>query len=341
MRRPTATVFRALIDLAFPLAAVQVGLMAMGLVDSAMVGRVSAEALGGVAIANIWFFVVSTIGMGCMYALDPVIAQAKGAGDEAGIALGLQRGLLIAALISLPTTLALAQGERILAAAGQTAGMVPLAGQYIEWLLTGMFPYFGFLAFRQTLQALGVVRPVLIVILAANLLNVGINWIFIFGHWGAPALGVRGAALATTISRWAMFVGLAAITWPVLRRYLRPWRPETARLEPLRRMLAIGIPLGLQILAEYGVFGLVGLLLGRIGTEAVAGHQIALNYAAITFMVPLGIGAAAAALVGQAVGAGEVDRARRIAGAALTTGAVFMTVTAGVLVLIPDWLAGL
>ena len=341
MQTPTRQDFRDLLELAAPVAAVQVGLMAMGLVDAAMVGRLSPEALGAVAVANVWFFVVSTIGMGCMYALDPIISQAHGAGDQAGVALGLQRGLVIALLISLPTTLALALAEPLFEVAGQAPALVPLAGDYTRWMLASVFPYFGFLALRQTLQSLGVVRPILVVILAANLLNAALNWLLIYGYGGIPALGVRGAALATTIGRWAMCFGLAGLTWRRLGSYLRPIRPETYRAEPLGRTLAIGVPIGLQILLEFGVFGLVGLLLGRVGVAAVAGHQVALNYASITFMVPLGIGAAAASLVGRAVGARDVDRARRVAVAALIVGATFMVMTATLLIGIPGWLASL
>jgi MATE family multidrug resistance protein len=341
MQTPSRADFAKLIRLALPLAAVQVGLMAMGLVDAAMVGRLSADALGAVAIAGIWFFAVSTIGMGCVFALDPVIAQAHGAGDDPAIALGFQRGLLIAGLVTVPTVLGLLPVEPVLRLAGQPDRLVPLAGDYMAVILPGIFPYFAFLVVRQTLQALGVVRPILIVILVANLLNAGLNWMLIYGHLGMPPLGVRGAALATTVSRWAMLVGLAALTWPRLAPYLRPLRPELRRWQPLRRMLAIGFPIGLQILLEYGVFGAVGLLLGREGSVTIAGHQIALNYAAITFMVPLGVGAAAAVLVGRAIGAGDLEGARRVGGAALATGALFMATTALVFLALPGPLASL
>lgn len=339
MKRPTREDFRALLAFAVPLASVQVGLMLMGVVDAAMVGRVSAEALAATALANVWFFAVSTVGMGTIAVLDPVISQAYGARDQEGIARGLQRGILIAALVSVPTMLGLLPIERVLSWAGQPAAVVPLAGQYARVVLVGIFPYFGFMALREGLQALGRIRPVILTIAAANLLNAGLNWILIFGRWGLPPLGVPGSALATTISRWLMAGGLLALTWPHLGPYLRPWRPETTAWEPLRRMFALGLPLGFQILFEYGVFGGVGLLMGRVGAAAVAGHTLALNFAAITFMVPFGIGGAASVLVGRAVGAGRPDDARRIATAALVVGASFMTVTAGLFVGLPGLLA--
>ncbi len=339
MKRPTHSDFRALLAFAVPMASVQVGLMLMGVVDTAMVGRLSAEALAGTAVANIWFFAVSTIGMGTIAVLDPVISQAYGANDHAGIARGLQRGLVIALLVTVPTSLGLLPVARVLTWAGQPAAVVPLAASYARVIVAGIFPYFAFMALREGLQALGKIRPVIGTIVLANLLNFFLNWVFIFGNLGAPPLGVAGSALATTISRWVMALGLLGLTWRHLRPYLRPWRPETTAWDPLRRMFALGLPIGFQILFEYGVFGGVGLLMGRVGAAAVAGHTVALNLAAITFMVPFGIGGAASVLVGRAVGAGRPDDARRVAAAALIVGASFMAVTASVFIAIPRLLA--
>jgi len=326
--RPTGADLSALIRLAFPIVAVQLGLMLMGVVDTAMVGRLSAEALAAVAIANVYFFALATLGMGCLMALDPIVAQAHGAGDDVAIARGMQRGCLIALLVTIPVSLGLLLVEPVLAALGQPAEIVPLAGRYTRVIVAGAFPFFGFLVFRQTLQALGLLRPLVLVIAVANLLNVGFNQILIFG-WGPIApQGVAGAATATTIGRWFMMVAIAAVTWRAVSHHLVPWHRRSFALEPLLGMLKLGLPIGLQMTLEYGVFGMVGLLMGRIGTVAIAGHQIALNLAALTFMVPLGIGGAAAVLVGRAIGAADPGTARRMAGAGLLTGASFMAVTA-------------
>jgi len=339
MQRPTRADFRSLLDLAVPLAAVQVGLMLMGVVDAAMLGRVSADALAAASVAGVWFFSVSTIGMGCLTALDPVISQAFGARDQAGVARGVQRGLLIAVIVTVPTMLGMLPIESVLRLTGQPAAVVPLAGKYIATILPSILPYFAFMMIREVLQSLGSLRTLLVIIGLANLLNVVLNWALIFGHLGAPALGVTGAALATTISRWAMLAVTVAATWRFLKPYLVPWRPESWALAPLGRMFAIGLPIGFQILLEYGVFGGVGLLMGRIGSQAVAGHQVALNMAAMTFMVPFGIGTAASVLVGRAVGGGRPDEARRITSAALVVGVGFMMVTASVFLAFPVALA--
>ncbi len=339
MYRPTRADYRSLLDLAIPLAAVQVGLMLMGVVDAAMLGRVSADALAAASVAGIWFFAMSTIGMGCLTALDPVISQAFGAKDHAGMARGVQRGILITVIVTIPTMLAMLPIEAVLRLTGQPAAVIPLAGDYLRTVLPSILPYFAFMMIREVLQSLGSLRTLLVIIGLANLLNLVLNWALIFGHWGAPPMGVVGAALATSISRWTMLGVTVLASWRFLKPYVVPWRPEVWEPAPLRRMFGIGLPIGFQILFEYGVFGGVGLLMGQIGSQAVAGHQVALNMAAITFMVPFGIGTAASVLVGRAVGGGRPDEARRISTAALVVGAGFMTLTASVFLGFPGVLA--
>ncbi len=341
MLRPTRADIRSLFSLAAPLATVQVGVMFMGVVDTAMMGHYSADALAATGAANIWFFMVTTIGMGCIAALAPVIAQAYGARDELGVTRGVQRGFVIAALVTVVATLAYLTIEPMLRFTGQSEAVVPLSGIYMRWTLPGIFPYFGFMVLREMLQAQGILRPLLVAIIGANLLNALTGWILIFGHFGFPELGVSGAGLTTTISRWVMFLGLAFLVRAHLIPRIRPWLAESWDWLPLRRMLAIGLPVGFQILFEYGVFGGVGLLAGRIGAQALAGHQIALNMAAMAFMVPLGIGSAAAVMVGRAIGAGRPDDARRWAAAALIIGVSFMSLTALIFTLLPGPLARL
>jgi MATE family multidrug resistance protein len=228
-----------------------------------------------------------------------------------------------------------------LTATGQPAELIPGATQFAHLMIPGMFPFYLFIVFRQTLQALGRLAPIVWVTLGANLLNALLDWVLIYGHASAPPLGVAGSALATSISRWVLAGALLLAGWPELRPRLRPWRAESFDRGALERMLRLGLPIGAQMWLEYGVFALVGALMGRIGTLAVAGHQIALNLSSIVFMVPLGIGAAAAVLVGQAVGAADLPRARRAAVGPLLIAGGFMLGVATVFVLVPGLLARL
>ena len=331
--------FRALLRLALPIVAVQVGLMFMGVVDTIMVGHLSARALAAVALGNLYFWACAIFGMGVLMALDPVIAQAVGARDEIAVTRGFQRGLLLAVVLTIPTSIAMLFAAPVLRALGQQDDVVPLAAAYALLCIPGVLPFLGFNVLRQTLQAMHHVRPIVITMIVANVANVLLNWMLIFGKLGAPALGVAGAAWATSASRWVMVIVLFAITWRHVHRHARPLRADTFSLAPLTRMIALGAPIGAQFQLEYGIFAVVGLLMGTIGTAPLAGHQVALNIASFTFMVPMGIAAAVAVLVGHAVGRDDPIDARRAAVAALVSGVGFMIGTAVVLLVAPGLIA--
>ena len=338
---PSRTDFRALTELALPVVVVQVGLMLMGVVDAMMVGRVSAQAMGAVALGNVYFFLVAVVGMGALMALDPVVSQAVGARDQEAVTRALQRGTLLAVAMSIPVMLGLGFARPAFLLLGQPPELIGPASRYIHLVIPGIVPFYVFIVFRQTLQSMGRIAPVVWVTVLANALNVLLNWSFIFGHLGSPALGVGGAALATTLSRWFLAGALLVAGWSELGPRLLHWRRAAFETGPLRRMLALGLPIGGQMFLEYGIFGLIGILMGRIGTLAVAGHLIALNLSAVVFMVPQGTGAAAAVLVGQAIGGEDVHRARRSAAAALVVGGGFMIASAAVFLLAPGLLARL
>jgi MATE family multidrug resistance protein len=338
---PTRDELRALLALAVPVVGIQVGMMLMGVVDTVMVGHLSAEALAAVALGNLYFFGVAIFGMGVLLALDPIVAQAVGAQDEPAVARGVQRGLLIAGVLSLFAMSLMLPVSPVLTWLRQPDEVVPLAAVYVHLSIPGVLPFLAFGVFQQTLQAMGRVRPIVLTIIAANLLNAGLNWVLIFGHFGAPALGVAGAAWATTISRWGMALMLAGLGWPVLRPYLTPFRPEVLHPTPLGRMIRLGLPIGGQRQLEYTAFGLTGVLIGMLGVDPLAGHQVALNLASLTYMVPLGVSAATAVLVGREVGRDHPHGARRSARAGLVVGASFMLMTGTLFLVAPRWLASL
>ena len=331
--------FRALIRLALPIVAVQVGMMFMGVVDTIMIGHLSARGLAAVALGNLYFWGASIFGMGVIMALDPLIAQAIGARDEIAVTRGFQRGLLLAALLTIPTSIVMLFATPALRALGQQDDIVPLAAEYVLYCMPGVFPFLAFNVLRQTLQAMQRVRPIVFTMVLANIANLLLNYMLIFGKLGAPALGVAGAAWATSASRWVMIVVLLAISWRELHHHLRPLRADTFALAPLGRMLALGAPIGFQFQLEYGIFAVVGLLMGTLGTPQLAGHQVAINIASLTFMVPMGIAAAVAVLVGHAVGRDDPIDARRSAVAALVSGVGFMIGAALVLLAGPGLIA--
>jgi multidrug resistance protein, MATE family len=319
---------RATVALAVPVVFVQLGFMSMGLVDTLMVGRLSAAALAAVAIGNLYFFNVSIFGIGTLMALDPIIAQAVGAAEQDTIARSVQRGLVLSLGFSVVTALALAPAEWLLHVLHQPAEIVPDAGSYLRISIIGVVPYLAFVVLRQTLQAMHRVAPIVWTVVAANLANAGFNWVFVYGHLGSPALGVSGSAIATAIGRWMMLLILLALAWREIEPHVIPIRDGVGDGAALWRMLRLGMPIGAQQALEAGAFGAIGLLMGLIGTAAVAAHQIAITLAAFTFMVPLGVGSAAAVRVGHAIGAHDVARAKAAIRAAYLCGVGFMTLTA-------------
>lgn len=330
---------RATVALAIPVVVVQLGFMAMGVVDTLIVGRLSARALAAVALGNLYFFNVSILGQGTLMALDPLVAQALGAGDDEGVAHAVQRGVVLAVALSVVTALLLAPATSVLTALRQPHDVVPDAAAYTQVSIIGVLPYLVFVVLRQTLQAMHRVAPIVWTIVIANVANGLLDWALVYGHAGSPPLGVVGSAIATAASRWLMFLLLLALTWRELRPSLSPMRGAVLSIAPLARMLRIGLPIGLQQALEAGAFGAIGLLMGLFGTVAIAAHQIAITLAALTFMVPLGVGSATAVRVGHAVGAGDQPRAKEAIRAGYVCGIGFMVLTGLVFLLLPRPLA--
>lgn len=330
-----------LIRLSLPIVGVNVGMMLMGAVDTIMVGRVSPEAIAAVALGNVFFFALSIFGVGILLGLDPILAQALGAHDHDGFAIGVQRGLVLAAIISIPIAIAFLGAEPLLRLARQPEEVLPLVGTYCLLLIPGMLPFLAFSVGRQSLQAMQRVAPVLWTIILANLANIGLNYVLIFGHLGFPPLGVAGSAWASTASRWVMALLLLWFGRDVLGEAIRPWRRAAWRLRPLGQLFRLGFPIGIQLEIEMAAFSTVALLMGTFGTMHVAGHQIALNLASLTFMVPMGVGMGAAVQVGHAVGRSDLAAVRRSSEAALVVGAGFMGCTALLFLAIPTVFARL
>ncbi len=338
-RLPRRAEVVAMLRIAMPVVLAQVGLMLMGVVDTLMVGRVSAVALAAVALGNLYFTALVVPASGALMVLDAVVSQAVGARDLEGIARGVQRGFILAFVLAVVMSVVLLPVRPVLMLLRQPATLVPVASSYVLISIPGVLPFLAFVVLRQSLQALRRMRVLVAVIVVANLANAFLDWVFVYGHLGVHALGAPGSAWATLASRWLMVFLLLAFGWSALRPTLLPWRPETLHVAPLRAMLGLGVPIALQQGVEFGAFAGIGVLMGVLGTVQIAAHQVALNLASLTFMVPLGVGAAAAVRVGHAAGAGDQDGAREGARAALVCGIGFMALTAAVFLVIPGTFA--
>ena len=322
--RPVRAEIRATMALAWPVIVSQLGVMAMGLVDVAFVAPLGADALGGTAIGNSAHWMVVTFGFGVLQALDPLLAQAWGAGERDRLGTTVWQGIWLALSFGVAGMVLTLQPRWLFDVLAQPRAVGDLAASYLGALAPGIVPFLLFVVGRSLLAAMGITSPVMVITLLANLVNAGLDATLIHGWLGAPAMGVYGAGLATTLTRWAM---VAALAWVVWRKRatidLRPVAPIAARL---RRLWSLGSPIATQNMAEFGVFGAASMFAGWLGASALAAHQIALNLAAFVFMVPVGISIAAAVRVGNAIGAGNPDGAALAGRVALGLGAGFMAI---------------
>jgi multidrug resistance protein, MATE family len=315
------------LKLALPIALTQLGQIAMMTTDLALIGRLGDAAVAAAALAHTVFFVNFTFGMGLVAAVAPLAAQAFGAREPRLVRRALRVGLWAALLISLPMIAALLFGEQLLVMLGQAPATARLAQHYLLGLAWGIAPGLGFLAIRGFMGAVNRPEPGLWITLAAIPANGVLVYLLIHGGFGVPRLDLFGAGLGTALINVLMF--LAGILVVTTRRPFKKYRVLSRLLRIdrmlMRRLIAIGAPISMAFLLEYGLFGAAGLLMGLIGTTALAAHQIALQIAAILFMVPFGIGMAATVRVGHAVGRNDAAAVQRAGLVATLLGVLFMS----------------
>jgi multidrug resistance protein, MATE family len=322
MRRELAPMLR----LAGPVILAEVGWMSMGIVDTIMVGPLGPAAIGASGLSNSLFFAVAIFGMGVMLGLDALVAKSYGAGRVDDCARWLQHGILVALIVA-PTLMAIFYAALTTSAHwGLHPSVYVLAHPYMRILGLGALPLLLYATFRRYLQGIHMVRPVMIALVTANLVNAFGNWLLIWGHLGLPALGITGSAWATVAARVYMAALLGIAVWRAERelRGGRPHVPFVFDASRVRQLLALGLPAASQVTLEVGVFATVSALAGMLDPVSLGAHQIALNLAALSFMVPLGLSSAAAVRVGHAVGA---DDRRRVAHAGWTALAVCAAIT--------------
>lgn len=314
--------------------------MSMSFVDVVMVGRLGTSALAAAVLGSTTFFTLSLVCVGVILAVNPTVSQAIGSGDEALAARATRQGLWLALLLGAPLTVALGWAEEGLLLAGQAPETAALAGEYLRAIRWGLVPSLAFAAFRGFYEGTGRARPVLFATLIGVVVNVLCNDLLMYGRYGLPALGLEGTGWSSTIVMVAMAASLAVgiRLSPSLRRFevltgLR--RPDPSMLGELVRL---GAPIGATLGLEAGLFSVGTLLVGLFGETALAAHQIALNAASFTFMVPLGIGMASTVRVGHEVGAGNEAGARLAGFVAVGLGTTFMVASALFLWLRPGWI---
>jgi multidrug resistance protein, MATE family len=325
---------RALGRLSLPLILVYAGYNAMGLVDTLFIGRLDAAALGGVGIGNGIFGALSLVGLGAVLGVDPIAAQAMGANDEAGARQALRAGLRVAWIVGIPITVLMMLAPLLLAPAGVDRATVREATSFLLARVTNPITFVLFAAYRSFLQVKGATRPVLGAMIVSNITNAIGNFFFIYGDdalidiglapIGLPRLGTFGCGLATALSSF-LSLGIIAGSAKRISRRSASLSERAPSADLVKKVLRLGLPIGLQNLAEIGLFALVAVLAGRISAEAAAAHQIAIALASFTFCVIAGIGAATSVRVGHHVGSGSTAGARRAGFLGISLATLIMT----------------
>ena len=329
---------RAMLRIAVPLALAELGWMSMGVVDTIMVGHLpdSAVSIGAASVGNALFQVFAIFGIGLTSGLDTLVSQAFGANDWPAARRALASGLGLAACTAPILAVCILSGAPILAAIGVTEPVRSQAAAYVRISVWGVPLLLIYTVLRRYIQALHHVRPITFALISANLVNVFGNWLLIFGHWGLPAMGVRGSALSTVFAR----LYLAGILFVAVKLHDPEAFVHTRELfRNAGKLLHLGLPAALTIGFEIGVFNLSTALAGTLDPLSLAAHTIALNADAITYMVPLGISSAAAVSVGRALGSGDRPGARRAGWTAIALGEAFAVFAAVCFLVFPRQIA--
>ncbi len=366
-RSPFIAELRPTLALAFPIIVGQVSQMLMGITDTVMIGRVGKVPLAASAFAHGLFTLVFIVGIGVLMSVSVLVARAHGAGQPRECAAYLRHGMALALALGLAGAVVMTVLAPFLHLFGQPPEVVAAVRPYFEIIGWSLLPVLVFQVLRQFSEAVGHPWAPMGILLGGVLLNVFLNWILIYGHLGAPAMGLEGAGWATLAAR--LIAAVFLWWWLAGRRELRAEWPAFAGPtagdpafakptagEPLwvtrgrawfsdlqwgrvREMLSIGVPAAIQLVFEAGAFVAAALMMGWLGTVPLAAHQIALACAGFTFMFPLGLSIAVSVRIGRTVGEGRRSALRPIGFGALGAGAMIMLAFAGLFALTGPWLA--
>jgi MATE family multidrug resistance protein len=312
--------------LAYPVMISMLGQVMTGVADSVMIGWTGAIPLAASSFANIFFTLPLFFGVGVSYAITPLVAEAHGAKNTNGIIETLRNGFLINMLVGVALVILIFAIEPTLSMMSQPPEVVTLAIPYLKIVGLSIIPTMLFQTFRQLAEGLHKTRMAMVIVITSNLLNIALNYVLIYGVYGFPVMGLNGAGLATLISRIVMGVWMAAYIYygKDFRVYRTGFSLGGYSKQLINKMLHIGLPAGAQFIFEAGAFGFSAVMMGWIGTTALAAHQIAINLATISYMTTSGLGAAATIRVAHFLGQRDIPTMRRVAFLMIAMAAVIM-----------------
>jgi len=335
---------RGLLRLGGPMIVNNLAVAGMAFADAVMAGSLGARELAAVAVGGSFWFLGFTLCLGILMAISPIVARHFGSGNYDLIGRYTRQGIYLAVLMGVPLTLI---GQYAAAPLLAKFGIDPefrgLTVGYVGAIVYGAPGIFIFLALRFTTEGVGRTRPIMFTSIFALSCNVFLNYVLMFGHFGAPALGAVGCGYASAISMW--LVALALASHMMMSRRYRPFhifsRVAPLRLSVFKEIIYLGVPIAITITAEAGLFSAVSILMGTRGTNITAAHQIAISFSSTTFMVPLALSGATTVMVGQLIGKGKFHEARICGAAGILLCAGFMTLSAAFLLIFRDAVVGL
>lgn len=330
---------RALLRLGGPLIINNLAVAGMQFADAVMAGSLGARELAAVAVGGSVWFLAFSLCLGILMAISPIVSRHFGAERFDLIGRYTRQGLYLAVVLGMPVVL-IGQfaAAPMLSAFGIDPEFRELTVGYVGAITFGAPGIFAFLALRFTTEGVGHTRPIMYTSVFALICNVFLNYVLMFGHFGAPAMGAVGCGWASAISMWIVMIALAAymIINPRYRRFHLFSKIAPLRLSAFKEIFALGLPIAITITAEAGLFSAVSILMGTRGTNITAAHQIAISFASTTFMIPLALSAATTIQVGQLIGAGRMREARLAGGTGIFLCASFMTFSAAFLLIFRD-----
>jgi MATE family multidrug resistance protein len=334
---------KQLLSLAIPLTGAQLAQALTGFFDTLMMGRLGASTLAAGGLASITLMTLIGIAGGVVMVVTPLVAEAYGANQKNRIALITSQGFWLVLLLTMPIAVIVAKVDSLLLQQGQDLVAVTLANTYLDIMVWACFPALGFMLLRGVISGLSHVRPIMVIVAAGTLFNVTGNYILAFGKLGFPRLGIAGLAIASVITFWGMFFALVIylIRHPQLKTYQLFSRLNQFQPAIIWKLIKLGTPVGIFIALESGLFAIITYLMGALGTEALAAHQIVLQTIVILFMIPLGISYAAMVRVGQWFGEKDLKGIQRAGYLSIAVGLVFNILVAIAIIFFPQSIIGL
>lgn len=326
------------VNLAVPVMASQLGQVMVGVADNMMVGQVGYIPLAGASLGNAIFFFFMVFGLGVSFAITPLVGFAHGQGNKREGGQVLRHGLVINTILGVILFAVVMVAANYLHLLGQEQAVVEQATPYMFVIGFSMIPFLVFQSFRQFSEGLSMTKIPMIVSVSMNILNIILNYILIYGKFGAPELGLLGAGIATLISRIMMAIVMVVyvLSHKAYKPYLVSLGIKNLDLLMIKDLLKIGIPAGLQFVFEVGAFSMAAIMMGWIGAPTQAAHQIAINMASISYMTVSGLGAAAAIRVGNQLGKKQYKTMKDAALTLIAMGTALMVVFAALFILLKD-----